>query len=67
MRLKFDRSNVRWFRCVGIARRYDEQDNQWFYYIKDIDGIDEETDYFSIIDWGSHFPADIGNLLFANY
>jgi hypothetical protein len=67
MRLKFDRSNVRWFNNVGIARRYDEQTKVWFYFIKNIDGFDEETDYLNIMDWGSHFPTEVGNLLFDTY
>ncbi|AEC53116.1 hypothetical protein SCRM01_170 [Synechococcus phage S-CRM01] len=67
MKSKFDRSNVRWFRNTGIARRYDEQEDKWFYYLKSIDGFDEETDYFQILDWGAHFPAEVGNLLFDNY
>ena len=67
MRLKFDRANVRWFNNVGIVRRYDEQTKVWFYFIKNIDGFDEETDYYCILDWGTHFPAEVGNLLFDKY
>jgi hypothetical protein len=67
MRPKFDRANVRWFDKVGIARRYDEQEDKWFYFIRNINGYGEETDYFWILDWGTHFPAEVGTLLFDNY
>lgn len=67
MKLKFDRANVRWFGGCGIARRYDVHEHSWKFYIKPIDGFDEEHDFFSIIDWGSHFPAEVGTVLFDNY
>lgn len=67
MRLKFDRANVRWFGNCGIARHFDEQTKNWKYYIRIIDGQNEEHDYFMIIDWGSYFPAEVGNFLFENY
>lgn len=66
MRLKFNPDNVKWFNDVGIACSYDEQEKRWSYYIKSLAGLNPELDYFAIIDWGNHFPADAGAVLFGH-
>lgn len=57
------RANVVWFNNVGIVR----QKNKFVtkYYIKEIRGHDEFSDYTSIINWGNTFPKEAGDVLFS--
>ena len=64
MRNKYNPDDVIWFNNVGIVRQYDEQTNTCKYYIKEISGLNEEQDYFTVLDWGSSFPTNAGYELF---
>lgn len=56
--------NVMWFNKVGIVRVEDEFDGIK-YYIKDVDGLNEEADTWKVADWGSTFPKAAGDVLFG--
>jgi len=58
------KDNVVWFDHVGIARLITKHEIK--YYIKDIHGHDEYSDYTSILNWGNTFPKEAGDVLFAN-
>lgn len=60
--------DIRWF-CeglggCGIARIEDECDGIQ-YRIGARQGMSEEFDKWSIADWGSSFPKDVGDVLFG--
>lgn len=54
-----------WFNKVGIVRVEDEHDGIK-YYIKEVDGLNEEEDPWNIAYWGSSFPKAAGEVLFWN-
>ena len=54
---------VRWFSAIGIVRV--ENDYGVRYYIGAGEGDSEEADLKFIADWGMHFPADAGDVLFG--
>lgn len=53
-----------WFNKVGIVRVEDEYDGIK-YYVKDVDGLNEEDDMWNIAYWGSTFPKNAGDVLFG--
>ena len=55
---------VRWFNDIGIVRVEDEYDGIQ-YFIKYARGNDEQEDIKHIMDWGSRFPKDAGDVLFG--
>lgn len=56
--------DVIWFNKVGIVRVEDEYEGIK-YYIKDVDGLNEEDDTWKVVDWGSTFPKNAGDVLFG--
>lgn len=58
-------NKVMWFNDVGIVLVELEHPPYRKYYIKHVPGFDEETDIQEIRDWGSHFPRDVGDVLFG--
>lgn len=52
-----------WFNKVGIVRVEDEYEGIK-YYIKEVDGLNEEEDMWKVADWGSSFPKAAGDVLF---
>lgn len=59
---------VRWFTarsCTGIVKVQDDE-CKIKYYIGAVTGLDEEADTQNIMDWGSSFPKDAGDVLFSN-
>ena len=60
--------NVYWFTSitasVGIVRAECEYDGI-LYFIKSVEGLDENADINSIMNWGSRFPKDAGDCLFG--
>lgn len=56
--------DVRWFNDIGIVRVEDEYEGIK-YFIKYSVGYDEEEDIKHIMDWGSRFPNDAGDVLFG--
>jgi hypothetical protein len=56
--------DIVWFNKVGIARVEDAFDGVK-YYIKDVEGLDEELDIINVMNWGSTFPKAAGNALFG--
>ena len=57
------RDNVVWFDNVGIVRYKTKLVTKYF--IKEIRGHDEFSDYTSIINWGNTFPKEAGDALFS--
>ena len=55
-----------WFNLVGIVKVQTEYDGIK-YYIKEVDGLDEDRDAKSIAFWGATFPNDAGDVLFNNH
>ena len=53
-----------WFNKVGIVRVEDEYEGIK-YYIKEVDGLNEEDDIWKVADWGSTFPKNAGDVLFG--
>ena len=56
--------DVRWFNDIGIVQVEDEYEGIK-YFIKYGLGEDEKTDIQHIMDWGSRFPNDAGDVLFG--
>jgi len=54
--------DVMWFGNVGIARV--DSFGEIKYYIKEVDGLDEEHDKQDIANWGCSFSKDAGDMLF---
>ena len=53
-----------WFNKVGIVRV--ETDYEGIkYFIKDVDGLNEEVDTWKTADWGNTFPKVAGDALFG--
>lgn len=57
--------DVLWFNKVGIAKVFDDYDGIK-YYIKEVDGLNEEADKWKVAEWGSTFPKAAGDALFGN-
>jgi hypothetical protein len=55
---------VRWFNTVGIVQVEDEYDGIQ-YYIKAVEGLNEVVDIQVIMDWGTTFPNNAGDVLFG--
>lgn len=53
-----------WFNKVGIVQVEDEYDGIK-YYIKEVDGLNEEEDTWKVAEWGSTFPKAAGDTLFG--
>ena len=62
--------DVRWYCAghgnVGIVKVLDEYEGVK-YYIGQCSGINEQYDMKHIADWGSGFPQDAGEVLFADF
>ena len=58
-------NKVMWFNDVGIVLVELEYPPFRKYFIKHVPGFNEETDIQYIKDWGSHFPNDVGDVLFG--
>lgn len=56
--------DVMWFNKVGIVRVEDEYDGIK-YYIRDVEGLNEEADKWKVAEWGSTFPKAAGDALFG--
>lgn len=56
------RDNVVWFNTVGVVRVRNKHETKYF--IKEVKGQDEFSDYTSILNWGSKFPPLAGEILF---
>ena len=61
--------DVRWFCAghgnVGIVLVYHEFDEEFQYYIGQCSGADPDADVVHIMNWGSRFPKDAGDVLFG--
>lgn len=55
--------DVAWFNTCGIVRVETDYDGIK-YYIRAINGMDEELDKRLIAEYGSSFPNDAGDVLF---
>jgi len=53
-----------WFGNVGIVRAGTDY-GEVRYYIKQVEGRNEEIDKRDIADWGCSFPKDAGDILFG--
>lgn len=60
--------DVYWFTSltasVGIVRVLDEYEG-FLYFIKSVEGLNEQDDILNIMNWGSRFPKDAGDCLFG--
>lgn len=56
---------VEWFNKVGIVRCEGDLPGDIRYYIKDIDGFNEEYDIIHIMNYGAKFPKAAGDALFG--
>lgn len=50
---------------VGIVQISTEYPLEYKYYIRSVDGVDEQQDILTIVSWGAAFPNAAGDALFG--